>query len=97
MKRWKSPQIAAKHADRAAKKAEENRKEKRKMWINIVVVLCFPFGLIIADYFWLKHQAEQRMEEHRRIFHHKTNSAPVSIDNATNSQLWQIPKPPTKN
>lgn len=67
MSRWKSPQIAAKHAERAARKAAKKRKEKR---IGVLLVICWAvvsFGLCIADYFWMRHRARQQHERfHQR-------------------------------
>lgn len=39
MSRWKSPQAAAKHAERAAKEAEQLRKQKRKGRLMLIAVI----------------------------------------------------------
>lgn len=88
MSRWKSPQAAAKDAERAAKKTEKLRKEKRITWLMVVGCAIVSLGLCVADYFWLRHQARQRREQHERLHHHKqstnnptlqTNQAGVSL------------------
>lgn len=71
MSRWKSPQAAAKLAERAAKEAEKRRKEKRNGWLLVVCWAMVSFGLCVADYFWLRHQAQQRREQHERLYHHQ--------------------------
>ena len=62
MSRWESPQAAAKSAERTAKEAEQRRKERRKSWLMIAGVAVVSVGLVVADYFWLRHQARQRHE-----------------------------------
>ena len=62
MSRWKSPQAAAKRTEHMAKEAEQRRNEKRKSWLLIVGVAVVSVGLVVADYFWLRHQARQRHE-----------------------------------
>jgi len=90
VKRWKSPQVAAKLAARAAKEAEKNRKEKRNARLMIIGWAVVTIGLIVGDYFWLKARAERRKAEHQRIYHQKTNASPATVTNsgalpATNS------------
>lgn len=74
MSRWKSPQAAAKDAERAAKKAEKLRKEKRRSVLTIIGVAIVSLGLCVADYFWLRYQARQRREQHERLYHHKQST-----------------------
>lgn len=88
MSRWKSPQTAAKHAQRAVKEAEKTRKEKRNGWLLIMACLLVSGGLTTADYFWMQARAAKREEQHRRIFPRQasTNSlaSPARSEN-TNS------------
>ena len=76
MSRWLSPEKAARRAERAAKDAVQRRKEKRRTWLMVGGVAVASIGLMVADYFWLRHQAKQK---HERRYHRggKTN-APVS-------------------
>ena len=72
MSRWKSPQAAAKEAERAARQAEKLRKEKLRSRLWVIGVAIVSLGLMVADYFWLRHQAQQRREQHERLHqHHK--------------------------
>jgi len=74
--RWLSPEKAARRAERAAKQAEQRRGEIRRMWLTIASIAVVFVGLVVADYFWLRHQAKQR---HEQRYHRggKTN-APAS-------------------
>ena len=76
MSRWLSPEKAARRAERAAKDAAHRRKEKRRTWLMVGGVAVASIGLMVADYFWLRHQAKQR---HEQRYHRggKTN-APAS-------------------
>ena len=76
MSRCKSPQAAARLAERVAKDAEQRRKEKRRSWLMVAGVAMLSGGLMVADYFWLRYQARQR---HEQRYHRggKTN-APAS-------------------
>lgn len=76
MSRWLSPEKAARRAERAAKDAAQRRKEKRRTWLMIAGLALVSTGLMVADYFWLRHQAKQR---HEQRYHRggKTN-APAS-------------------
>jgi len=90
VKRWKSPQVAAKLAARAAKEAEKDRKEKRNARLMIIGWAVVTISLIVGDYFWLKARAERRKAEHQQRFHQKTNALPATVTNsgvltATNS------------
>ena len=69
MSRFKSPEAAAKRAQRAAKEAEQNRREKRKSRWMIIGLAVVSISLVIGDYFWLKVRAEKRREEHMRTRH----------------------------
>jgi len=81
--RLKSPQAAAKQAERAAKDTEQRRREKRNCWLMIIGLALVSISLVVADYFWLKARAQKRREEHRQRQHQRaqTNSpaVPVSI------------------
>jgi uncharacterized protein HemX len=89
MSRWKSPQVAAKRAQRAAKETEQRRKEKRNGRLMIIAFVTVSVGLTVADYFWLKARAARQREEHQRIYHRQiqTNSpaSPVGRGGKTNS------------
>ena len=92
MSRFRSPQVAAKRTERAAKEAEQRRKESRKsrwMIIGLAVVSIF---LMVGDYFWLKARAQKRREEHMRTRHRPTqtnDAVHVTKPGSTNSS--QIP------
>ena len=64
--RWLSPEKAARRAERAAKDAAQRRKEKRRSLMLIVGVAVLSVGLMVADYFWLRHQAKQKHERHHQ-------------------------------
>jgi flagellar basal body-associated protein FliL len=88
----KSPQAAAKQAERTAKEAEQLRQEKRKSRVMLIGLALVSISLVVADYFWLKAQAQKRREEHRQRQHQRaqTNSpavAPsISQTNRTNHE-----------
>lgn len=63
MSRWLSPEKAARRAERAAKDAEKARREKRRTWLMLIGLAVVSFGLVVADYFWLRHRAKQRHEQ----------------------------------
>jgi len=77
MSRWLSPENAARRAERAAKQAEQRRREIRRMWLQIGGVTLFLIGLLVADYFWLRYQARQR---HERL-HHRNGRANAPASN----------------
>lgn len=79
MSRFKSPQAAAKQAERDAEDAGQRHREKRNSWLMIVGLALVSISLVIADYFWLKAQARQRREEHLQRRHQRaqTNSPAV--------------------
>jgi len=64
--RWLSPENAARRAERAAKDAAQRRKEKRRSLMLIVGVAVVSIGLMVADYFWLRHRAKQKHERHHQ-------------------------------
>lgn len=76
MSRWLSPEKAARPAERAAKQAEQKRREKWTGWWIVIGLVVFWVSFGIANYFWLRHQARQR---HEQRYHRggKTN-APAS-------------------
>lgn len=80
MSRLKSPQAAAKQAERTAKEAEQLRKEKRKSRLMLIGLALVSISLVVADYFWLKSQAQKRREEHRQRQHQRaqTNSPAIA-------------------
>ena len=81
MSRWKSPQIAAKRAQRAEQQAEQLRKEKRNSWLMIIGFILLSTSLVIADYFWLKARARQRRERHMQTHHRpaQTNTPAAAV------------------
>lgn len=81
MSRQKSPQVAAKRAQHAAKQVEQSHREKRKgRWMLAGVALA-SVVLLIGDYVWLKARVQKRREEHFRSSHHRsrTNSPATSF------------------
>jgi heme/copper-type cytochrome/quinol oxidase subunit 2 len=77
MSRWKSPQAAAQHAERAAKELAQLRKERRNSWLMITGFVLLSLSLVVADYFWLRARARHRREQHERQFHHGQTNAPA--------------------
>jgi len=74
--RWSSPEKAARRAERAAKDAVQRRKEKSHSPMLVVGVAVLSFGLVVADYLWLRHQAKQK---HEPRYHRSARSnAPAS-------------------
>jgi len=69
--RWLSPEKAARRAERAAKDTAQRRKEKRRSLMLIIGVAVVSVGLMVADYFWLRHQAKQM---HERRHQHQQRS-----------------------
>ncbi len=97
MSRWKSPQVAALRAERAAKEAEQARKMKRKSRLMIIGVAILSIGLVVTDYFWLKARAQKRREEHMRTRHRpaQTNDAvrvPITGNTNLNQKPWVKPQ-----
>ncbi len=92
MSRWKSPQVAALRAERAAKEAEQDRKMMRKSRLMIIGVAVLSIGLVVTDYFWLKSRALKRREEHQRIDHRPVQTdAPPRVSNLSNTNSAQVP------
>lgn len=91
MSRWRSPQSAAKRAQRTAKDAEQRRKDRRKLRFMIAGFLTVSLGLTVADYFWMRARAARRQEEYHRTHHRQpqTNSpaAPVDGGRKTNDNI----------
>lgn len=69
MSRWLSPEKVARRAERAAKDAALRRKEKRRTWLIVGGVAVASIGLMVADYFWLRHQAKQKHEQRHQHQH----------------------------
>jgi heme/copper-type cytochrome/quinol oxidase subunit 2 len=76
MSRWLSPEKAARRAERAAKQAEQRRRELRRMWLMIGGITVVSIGLMVADFFWLRYRARQRHEQ--RYHRSGMTNAPVS-------------------
>lgn len=71
MSRWKTPQAAARQAERGAREVAKRRREKR---IGVLLVVCWvvvSFGLCVADYLWMRQGARQRQEQHERVHLHR--------------------------
>lgn len=66
MSRWLSPEKAARRAERGAKDAAQRGKEKRRSLMLIAGVAVVSVGLMVADYFWLRHQAKEKHERHHQ-------------------------------
>lgn len=73
MSRWLSPEKAARRAERAAKDTAQQRREKRRSLMLIIGVAAVSVGLMVADYFWLRHQAKQRHERRHQQRSKMTN------------------------
>ncbi|MBK7997404.1 MAG: hypothetical protein IPK15_01380 [Verrucomicrobia bacterium] len=91
MSRWLSLEKAARHAERAAKDAAQRRKEKRRTWLMVGGVALASIGLMVADYFWLRHQAK---EKHERLHQHQQRS---KLTNDPASQAPLIGQNPVTN
>ncbi|MCC7375693.1 MAG: hypothetical protein IT581_13630 [Verrucomicrobiales bacterium] len=76
MSRWLSPEKVALRAERAAKDAALRRKEKRQTWLMVGGIAVASIGLMVADYYWLRHQAKQKHEE--RYHRGRKTNAPAS-------------------
>lgn len=92
MSRFKSPQVAAKHAQRAAKEAEQRRKEQRKSRWIIIGLAVVSISLVIGDYFWLKARAQKRREQHMQTRHRaaQTNDA-ARVPNPVGTNASPVP------
>ena len=82
MSRWKSPQIAAKRAEREAKEADKARKEKLKGTLMMVGCAILAIALLVGDVLFLKARARRRKEEHQKLYHRETNTPPATITNS---------------
>jgi flagellar basal body-associated protein FliL len=88
-----SPDKATRRAERVAKDAAQRRKEKRRSVMLIIGVAVASVGLLVADYFWLRHQAKQKHERHHqhqqrsKLTNHPASQAPQFGQNqATNHE-----------
>lgn len=81
MSRWKSPQVAAKRAERAAISAEKIRKQKRITWLLVLCLALVVSGLITADYFFLRYVARKRHERVHPQHQQGTNASLVQTNN----------------
>ncbi len=77
MSRWKSPQTAAKHATREARKAEELLKEKRKSRLILVGIVLLMIGSVVADLFFIAYTQHQRHHRHQPQFTNQMSSHPL--------------------
>lgn len=74
MSRWKSPQTAARRAERAANEAEQRRIEKRRSLLLVVGIIAVSLGLTVADFFWLRARAESRRKHPHQQHGQSTNN-----------------------
>jgi hypothetical protein len=65
LKRWKSMHTAARRAERAAREEEAKRNEARRMWCLIAVIFLSSVALVVAEYLWMRHDAQLRHEKSR--------------------------------
>jgi flagellar basal body-associated protein FliL len=56
--------VAAKQAEREAKKAEKRRREKRKSWLLLIGIVLLMIAAILADWLFIKSKARQHHEKH---------------------------------
>jgi hypothetical protein len=65
--------------------AAQRRQEKRRSLILVIGVALVLLGLMVADYFWLRHQARQK---HEQRYHRgeKTNAPAFAAPLAGQSQ-----------
>jgi hypothetical protein len=86
MSRWKSPNTAARRAEREAERKSKLRRDKRRGWLLLVGFTVIFIGLMVADYFWLRHRARQR---HERLHHHieETNSPATNAPPAERNEV----------
>lgn len=70
-----SPEKAARRAERAAKDAAQRRQEERRGVMLLVGVVLTSLGLLVADYFWLRHEARQRHQHH----YHRDGSTNATV------------------
>jgi hypothetical protein len=81
-----SPEKAARRAARAAKDAKNARRENRRTVLIILGVAIASMGLMVADYFWQRHQARRR---HEQRYHRdgQTNAPAVAAPMAGQNQV----------
>ena len=93
MSRWKSPQVAARLAEHAAKKAAKARREKRYARLMLIGFVLIMVSLMVADYFWLRAQARKRQEQHQKTHHrpNQTDTPVIPMTNAENTDSTKIP------
>lgn len=86
MSRWKSPQVAAKRIEHAAKGVARQRKERRRDWLLVIGIAVASMGLMVADYFWMWHEAKVR---HERRYHlgGKTNAPAIAAPVVEQNQV----------
>lgn len=60
------------------KEVERQRKKRRRDWLLVIGIAVASMGLMVADYFWLWHEAKVR---HERRYHRgeTTNAAPSNV------------------
>ena len=93
MSRWKSPQAVARRTQRAAKEAEQHRREKRNSLLMMIGVALASLSLMVGDYYWLKSRARRRREEHLQRQHQRaqTNPPAAFIPGAGKTNFTETP------
>lgn len=82
MKRWKSPQTAARLAARAARKAEQHRRESWKSWLLVgsaILAACAALALYSWSYIDVHRKAQQR---HQQRLLGTNNPSPLGQSNS---------------
>jgi hypothetical protein len=74
MSRWKSPQLAARHAQRAAKAAEQSRRENRKSLLLVMAIAAGLTAIMVGDYLWMSSRAQRRREQYLQRQQHRSQT-----------------------
>lgn len=87
MSRWKSPQVAAVRSERVARNVERQRKRRRRDWMLVFGIAVASMGLMVADYFWLWHEAKERHERRHQQRSRLTNDPASQAPNVGQNQV----------
>jgi hypothetical protein len=77
MSRWRSPQAAAKQAERVKAEAEKDQREKRKGRRQLAVMLFLMTAVFVGDLVW-RHSKLTNRPERRREHGSTTNRTRAS-------------------